>query len=198
MRFRDSTKGVVVSGVSARAARFAAACQCPKNDAPKRGKSTFGALLPRQSRPLGFTPTGPFGTAVCHASSSSRHNRFAPVAGAGEWRRRGRRYRPASRESRRPSGQRSPLRRPNRSRRARGQSDSPADRCCFCDRAEETAANRRFTQTFLASAFPDEDDDVLIPPCNVVIAQFERLGRHHQQAGMGEETNRLSPLRCTA
>jgi hypothetical protein len=67
-----------------------------------------------------------------------------------------------------------------------------------CDRAEETAANRRFTQTLLASAFPDEDGDVLIPPCNVVIAQFERLGRHHQQAGMREKTNRLSPLRCTA
>jgi hypothetical protein len=25
---------------------------------------------------------------------------------------------------------------------------------------------------------------VLIPPCKVVIAQFERLERHHQQAGM--------------
>jgi hypothetical protein len=24
----------------------------------------------------------------------------------------------------------------------------------------------------------------LIPPCEVVIAQFERLERHHQQAGM--------------
>jgi hypothetical protein len=53
-----------------------------------------------------------------------------------------------------------------------------------CDRAEETAANRRFTQTFRASAFPDEDGDVLLPPRNVVIAQFERLERHHQQAGM--------------
>jgi hypothetical protein len=24
----------------------------------------------------------------------------------------------------------------------------------------------------------------LIPPCKVVVAQFERLERHHQQAGM--------------
>jgi hypothetical protein len=49
---------------------------------------------------------------------------------------------------------------------------------------EEAAANSRFTQTFMASAFPDQDSDTLIPPCNVVIAQFERLERHHQQAGM--------------
>jgi hypothetical protein len=39
-------------------------------------------------------------------------------------------------------------------------------------------------ETFLASAFPDQDSDLLIPPCEVVIAQFERLERHHQQAGM--------------
>jgi hypothetical protein len=49
---------------------------------------------------------------------------------------------------------------------------------------EEAAANTRFTKTFRASAFPDQDGDVLIPSCEVVIAQFERLERHHQQAGM--------------
>ena len=52
------------------------------------------------------------------------------------------------------------------------------------DPTEEAAANSRFTQSFVASAFPDQDGDALIPPCNVVIAQFERLERHHQQAGM--------------
>jgi hypothetical protein len=52
------------------------------------------------------------------------------------------------------------------------------------DPNDEAAANSRFAETFLASAFPDQDGDVLIPPCNVVIAQFERLERHHQQAGM--------------
>ena len=52
------------------------------------------------------------------------------------------------------------------------------------DSTEEAAANSRFTQNFMASAFPDQDADALIPPCNVVIAQFERLERHHQQAGM--------------
>jgi hypothetical protein len=53
-----------------------------------------------------------------------------------------------------------------------------------CDAAQDTAADRRSTQTLPASAFPDEDGDVLIPPCQVVIAQFERLERHHQQVGM--------------
>jgi hypothetical protein len=53
------------------------------------------------------------------------------------------------------------------------------------DPTEEAAANARFALTFLASAFPaEEGDDVLLPSCKVVIAQFERLERHHQQAGM--------------
>ena len=52
------------------------------------------------------------------------------------------------------------------------------------DPSEETAADSRFAQIFMASAFPDQKGDALIPPCNVVIAQFERLERHHQQAGM--------------
>jgi len=52
------------------------------------------------------------------------------------------------------------------------------------DPTDEAAANSRFAETFRASAFPDQDGDVLIPPCKAVIAQFERLERHHQQAGM--------------
>ena len=51
------------------------------------------------------------------------------------------------------------------------------------DPTEEAAADSRFAQIFMASAFPDQDGDALIPPCKVVIAQFDRLERHHQQAG---------------
>jgi hypothetical protein len=52
------------------------------------------------------------------------------------------------------------------------------------DPTEEAAANSRFAETFLASAFPDQDSDALIPPCKVVKAQFELLEHHHQQAEM--------------
>jgi hypothetical protein len=52
------------------------------------------------------------------------------------------------------------------------------------DSTEEAAADSRFAQMFMASAFPDQDGDTLIPSCKVVIAQFDRLERHHQQAGM--------------
>ena len=52
------------------------------------------------------------------------------------------------------------------------------------DSTEVGAADSRFAEVFLASAFPDRDGDTLIPPCEVVITQFERLERHHQQAGM--------------
>ena len=51
------------------------------------------------------------------------------------------------------------------------------------DSTEEAAADSRFAQIFMASAFPDQEGDALIPPCKVVIAQFERLERHHQQIG---------------
>jgi len=61
-----------------------------------------------------------------------------------------------------------------------------------CDPTDEAAANSRFDETFLASAFPDQNGDVLIPPCEVVIAQFERLERHHQQAGMNQQTRKSS------
>ena len=52
------------------------------------------------------------------------------------------------------------------------------------DPTEAAAADRRFAEIFLASAFPDQRRDALVPPCKVVIAQFERLERHHQQSGM--------------
>jgi hypothetical protein len=53
-----------------------------------------------------------------------------------------------------------------------------------CDPTEEAAANSRFAETFQASVFPDQDSDVLIPSCKVVIAQFERVEQHHLQAGL--------------
>jgi hypothetical protein len=52
------------------------------------------------------------------------------------------------------------------------------------DSTEEAAADSRFAQMFMASAFPDQDGDALIPPCKVVVAQFERLERNHRQSGM--------------
>jgi len=52
------------------------------------------------------------------------------------------------------------------------------------DQDEEAAADSRFTQIFMASALPNQDGNVLIPPCKMVIAQFERLERHHQENGM--------------
>ena len=52
------------------------------------------------------------------------------------------------------------------------------------DSTEEADANSRFAETFEAAAFPDRERDALIPPCGVVISQFERLERHHRQAGM--------------
>ena len=51
------------------------------------------------------------------------------------------------------------------------------------DRTEEAFADSRFVETFMANAFPDRAGS-LIPPCDAVIAQFERLERHHQQSGM--------------
>ena len=50
--------------------------------------------------------------------------------------------------------------------------------------AEKAAANARFAETFVAGALSDQDGDMFVPPCKVVIAQFERLEQHHQQAGM--------------
>jgi hypothetical protein len=52
------------------------------------------------------------------------------------------------------------------------------------DSGEAAAADSRFDEIFLASAFPNQDGDALIPSCAVVITQFNRLERHHQQVGM--------------
>jgi len=52
------------------------------------------------------------------------------------------------------------------------------------DQDEEAAAGSRFAQIFMASALPEQGGDALMPPCKMVIAQFERLERHHQQIGI--------------
>src|ERR1700756_3185847 len=52
------------------------------------------------------------------------------------------------------------------------------------DLTEAADADSRFTEIFLESAFPNEDRDALIPPCGVVIMQFDRLERHHPPAGL--------------
>jgi hypothetical protein len=52
------------------------------------------------------------------------------------------------------------------------------------DSSEAAAADSRFAEIYLASAFPTQDPDALIASCAVVITQFDRLERHHQQAGM--------------
>jgi len=51
------------------------------------------------------------------------------------------------------------------------------------DRTEEEAADRRFVEIFMASAYPDRAAS-LVAPCEAVIAQFERLERHHREFDM--------------
>lgn len=50
--------------------------------------------------------------------------------------------------------------------------------------SEEKAAASRFAEIFVKSAYPDQTGQELIPPCKVVVTQFERLEQHHQQAGL--------------
>jgi len=51
------------------------------------------------------------------------------------------------------------------------------------DSAEAAAAESRFVEIFLALAAPSQDRDGF-PSCKVVIARFERLEGHHQEAGL--------------
>ena len=50
------------------------------------------------------------------------------------------------------------------------------------DSSETAAADSRFTEIFLASALPNQDSEAF-PSGTVVIEQFDRLERHHEQAG---------------
>jgi len=52
------------------------------------------------------------------------------------------------------------------------------------DTMEVSDAEQRYVEVFLTSAFPSVEQNPFIPPCGVVVAQFARLERHHQQAGL--------------
>jgi hypothetical protein len=60
------------------------------------------------------------------------------------------------------------------------------------DSNEAAAANSRFAEIFLASALPNQDPDAF-PSCTVVIQQFDRLERHHEQVGRNKGTQAASP-----
>ena len=49
--------------------------------------------------------------------------------------------------------------------------------------SEKKVAGARFASMFLSSAHPSPDTELLGPVCDEVVAQFERLERHHRQAG---------------
>jgi hypothetical protein len=49
--------------------------------------------------------------------------------------------------------------------------------------SEKKVAGARFASMFLSSAHPSPDAPLSVPVCNDVVAQFERLERHHRQAG---------------
>jgi hypothetical protein len=60
------------------------------------------------------------------------------------------------------------------------------------DASEAAAADSRFSEIFIASALPDQDPDAF-PSCTVVIQQFDRLERHHDQTRRNLETRVMSP-----
>jgi hypothetical protein len=60
------------------------------------------------------------------------------------------------------------------------------------DSNEATAADSRFSKIFLATALPNQDPDAF-PSCTVVIQQFDRLERHHDQTRRNRETRVMSP-----
>jgi hypothetical protein len=57
---------------------------------------------------------------------------------------------------------------------------------------EAAAADSRFSEIFLATALPNQDQDAF-PSCTVVIQQFDRLERHHDQTHRNRETQVISP-----
>jgi hypothetical protein len=58
--------------------------------------------------------------------------------------------------------------------------------------SNEAAADSRFSEIFRASALPEQDPDAF-PSCTVVIQQFDRLERHHDQTGRNRETRVTNP-----
>jgi hypothetical protein len=57
---------------------------------------------------------------------------------------------------------------------------------------EAAAADSRFAAIFLATSLPNQDPDAF-PSCAVVIQQFDRLERHHEQVGVNGGTRAASP-----
>jgi hypothetical protein len=51
---------------------------------------------------------------------------------------------------------------------------------------EKEVADARFSDVFWSAAAPSGGWELLIPPCDVVLAQFNRLEEHHRQAGYTE------------
>jgi len=60
------------------------------------------------------------------------------------------------------------------------------------DSGEAAAADSRFAAIFLATSLPSQDRDAF-PSCAVVIQQFDRLERHHEEAGMNRGTRVARP-----
>lgn len=60
------------------------------------------------------------------------------------------------------------------------------------DASEVAVADSRFAAIFVASARPDPDPDAF-PSCTVVIQQFERLEKHHEQARMARGIRAADP-----
>jgi len=60
------------------------------------------------------------------------------------------------------------------------------------DSSEATAADARFAESFLASSSSDQDREAF-PSCAVVVQQFDRLERHHEEAGIDPGTRVAHP-----
>jgi hypothetical protein len=51
---------------------------------------------------------------------------------------------------------------------------------------EKEVAGARFARVFSSSAHPSPEVGPLIPACDVVVMQFEKLERHHREAGFAD------------
>jgi len=51
------------------------------------------------------------------------------------------------------------------------------------DASEKDAADARFAQAFSLSSTLAAKDNGFSPPCEAIVTQFERLERHHREAG---------------
>ena len=60
------------------------------------------------------------------------------------------------------------------------------------DSNEAVAADSRFSEIFIATALPNQDPNAF-PSCTVVIQQFDRLERHHDQTRRIRESRVMSP-----